>query len=168
MSDGPEGGNVFDVDRIRSLVELMEQHDLREIELRQGEQRIQLKRGAEPLVALAPIASASTPSVSQSATPSPPPTVTSPPPISAPVDDSKFVYIESPMVGTFYSRANPESPSFVKVGDRVNADTVVCIIEAMKVFNEIAAECSGVVAAVLVDNEEPVEFGKKMFKIEKA
>ena len=163
MSQGPEDGNVFDVDRIRSLVELMEQHDLREIELRQGEQRIQLKRGAEPLTTFAPATPAP---VAQS--PSPPPTVTSPPAVSTPVDDSRFVYIESPMVGTYYSKANPDSPSFVKVGDRVNADTVVCIIEAMKVFNEIAAECSGVVAAILVDNEEPVEFGKKMFKIEKA
>jgi acetyl-CoA carboxylase biotin carboxyl carrier protein len=168
MSEGPEGGNVFDVDRIRSLVELMEQHDLREIELRQGEQRIQLKRGAEPLMTVGPSASSPAPAVSHSSAPMLPPTVTSPPPVSAPVDDSNFVYIESPMVGTFYSRANPESPAFVKVGDRVNADTVVCIIEAMKVFNEIAAECSGVVAAVLIDNEEPVEFGKKMFKIEKA
>src|SRR5689334_1620869 len=106
MSEGPEGGNVFDVDRIRSLVELMEQHDLREIELRQGEQRIQLKRGAEPLVAVGPSAPAPSPSLSHSA-PTPPPTVTSPPPVSAPVDDSKFVYIESPMVGTFYSKANP-------------------------------------------------------------
>jgi acetyl-CoA carboxylase biotin carboxyl carrier protein len=165
MSQGPEDGNVFDVDRIRSLVELMEQHDLREIELRQGEQRIQLKRGAEPLMAFAP---APSPAAPVAHSPSPPPTVTSPPAVSTPVDDSRYIYIESPMVGTYYSKANPESPPFVKVGDRVNADTVVCIIEAMKVFNEIAAECSGVVAAILVDNEEPVEFGKKMFKIEKA
>ncbi len=169
MSEGLEGGNVFDVDRIRSLVELMEQHDLREIELRQGEQRIQLKRGAEPLMTIAPSASASAPAVSHAAPVAPPPTVTAPPAVSTPaVDESKFIYIESPMVGTYYSKANPEAAPFVKVGDRVNADTVVCIIEAMKVFNEIAAECSGVVAAVLVDNEEPVEFGKKLFKIEKA
>jgi acetyl-CoA carboxylase biotin carboxyl carrier protein len=165
MSEGPAGGNVFDIDRIRSLVELMEQHDLREIELRQGEQRIQLKRGAEPLATVAlPAASPVVPA----ATPTPPPTVAAPPATSSPVDDGRFVYIESPMVGTFYSKANPDAQPFVKVGDRVNSDTVVCIIEAMKVFNEIAAECSGVVAAILVDNEEPVEFGKKLFKIEKA
>jgi acetyl-CoA carboxylase biotin carboxyl carrier protein len=167
MSEGPAGGNVFDVDRIRSLVELMEQHDLREIELRQGEQRIQLKRGAEPLTVALP-AAAPAPPIAHSPNSAQPPMMAAPPSPSVPVDDSKFVYIESPMVGTFYSKANPESPAFVKVGDRVNADTVVCIIEAMKVFNEIAAECSGVVAAILVDNEEPVEFGKKLFKIEKA
>ena len=166
MPQEAEGGNVFDVDRIRSLVELMEQHDLREIELRQGEQRIQLKRGAEPLTTFATAAPA--PAAPTAHSPSPPPTVTTPPSTATPADDGRYSYIESPMVGTYYSKANPDSPPFVKVGDRVNADTVVCIIEAMKVFNEIAAECSGVVAAILVDNEEPVEFGKKMFKIEKA
>ncbi|MEM7317354.1 MAG: biotin/lipoyl-containing protein, partial [Planctomycetota bacterium] len=72
---------------------------------------------------------------------------------------------ESPMVGTFYGRPNPESDSFVKVGQDISEDTTVCIIEAMKVFNEIAAEVSGKVVAVLVDNEEPVEFGKPLFKV---
>lgn len=167
MSEGPASGNVFDVDRIRSLVELMEQHDLREIELRQGEQRIQLKRGAEPLTAVALPASASPPVVAHSASAAPAP-ASAPAAAVPPADAGNYSFIESPMVGTYYSKANPDSPPFVKVGDRVNPDTVVCIIEAMKVFNEITADCSGVVAAILVDNEEPVEFGKKMFKIEKA
>ena len=70
------------------------------------------------------------------------------------------------MVGTFYSKPNPESPAFVNVGDSVNAETTICIIEAMKVFNEIPAGVSGKVVAVLVDNEEPVEFGKRLFKID--
>ena len=69
------------------------------------------------------------------------------------------------MVGTFYSRPNPDSDSFVQVGQTISEDTTVCIIEAMKVFNEIAAEVSGTVEAVLVGNEEPVEFGKPLFKI---
>jgi acetyl-CoA carboxylase biotin carboxyl carrier protein len=70
------------------------------------------------------------------------------------------------MVGTFYAKANPESPPFVKVGDRVNADTVVCIVEAMKVFNEIPAECSGTIVEVLVNDQQPVDFGKPMFRVQ--
>lgn len=167
MSQEPADGNVFDVARIRSLVELMEQHDLREIELRQGEQRIQLKRGAEPLMALAPVAPAAAPSAHAHSL-APPPSASAPPAAASPAADAgNYSYIESPMVGTFYSRANPEAPPLVKVGDRVSADTVVCIIEAMKVFNEITADCTGVVVAVLCENEEAVEFGKKLFKIEK-
>lgn len=151
-----ESGDVFNVARLRELIELMEEHDLREVDLREGDQQIQLKRGAElasvPL-APAPAAAPASPAVAPAA--------------AAPAeDDSKFVFIESPMVGTFYTKPNPETPAFVKVGDRVNAETTVCIIEAMKVFNEIPAGCSGTVVAVLADNEEPVEFGKQLFKID--
>ena len=149
-----ESGNVFDIERIRELIELMEQHDLREIELRQGEEQIKLNRGFQS-PAVAPLQTAPAP-------------VQQAPPQAAPAeeDDGNFHYIECPMVGTFYSKPNPESPSFVKVGDHVNAETTICIVEAMKVFNEIAAECTGTVAAILVGNEEPVDVGKKLFKID--
>ena len=70
------------------------------------------------------------------------------------------------MVGTFYCRANPDAPPFVNVGDPVSAETTVCIIEAMKVFNEIPAEISGTIVAILVEDEEPVEFGKPLFKVD--
>jgi acetyl-CoA carboxylase biotin carboxyl carrier protein len=78
----------------------------------------------------------------------------------------KHVTIKSPMVGTFFSSPNPDSPTFVKVGDHVGPETVVCIIEAMKVFNEIPAEVTGQVVAMLVANGEPVEFGQPLFKID--
>jgi acetyl-CoA carboxylase biotin carboxyl carrier protein len=84
----------------------------------------------------------------------------------APVDDSKALFIRSPMVGTFYAAANPDSPPFVKVGDRVGPDTTVCIVEAMKVFNEIPAEASGQIVAVLVETGAPVEFGQPLFKLD--
>ena len=74
--------------------------------------------------------------------------------------------IKSPMVGTFYSAPDPDSPAYVKVGDPVGPDTTVCIVEAMKVFNEIPAEVSGKIVAVLVENGEPVEFGQPMFKVD--
>ncbi len=70
------------------------------------------------------------------------------------------------MVGTFYSRANPDSEPFVKVGDQVNDETVVCIVEAMKVFNEIPAECRGKIVEILVNDQEPVDFGKPMFRVQ--
>ena len=80
--------------------------------------------------------------------------------------DAGTVTINAPMVGTFYARANPESDSFVKVGDVVSDETIVCIVEAMKVFNEIPAECSGKIVEVLVKDQEAIDFGKPMFRIE--
>ena len=163
MSEGdkPKQGNVFNIDRIRRLVELMEQHDLSEVDLRQDDERINLKRGpqASAPVYYAPPAAAAPPS------PSPPPAAAS----SAPADvgdAAHIVTITSPMVGTFYNRANPESQPFVSVGSMVRQDTVVCIIEAMKVFNEIPAEVSGKIVAVLAENEQPIEYGKPLFKVD--
>jgi len=79
--------------------------------------------------------------------------------------EEKGTYINSPMVGTYYSASGPDEPPFVKPGDRVTEDTVVCIVEAMKVMNEVKAGCAGVISEVLVDNGHPVEFGTKLFKV---
>ncbi len=156
---------VFDVDRIRKLIELMKEHDLSEIDLRQSQQRIRLARGgqvvpvtmaAAPAIA-SPTASASTP---QSSTPQ-----SSAPP-AEPIDGPHIAIIKSPMVGTFYLRPNPNSKNFVEVGSEVSQDSVVCIIEAMKVFNEIPAEMRGKIVSVLVKNEETVDFGKPLFKVD--
>ncbi len=153
-------GDIFDVKKVRRLVELMKEHDLAEIDLRQGEQRIRLRRGAEPMVVgggsvsyQPPPQAAVSPGASSPAAPTP-------------AEDVDLQVIKSPMVGTFYSSPNPESPPFVKVGDHVGPETVVCIIEAMKVFNEIPAEVSGQVAAVLVESGAPVEFGQPLFKVQ--
>jgi acetyl-CoA carboxylase biotin carboxyl carrier protein len=147
-------GDIFDVDRIRRLVELMEQHDLREIDLRQAEQRIRLARGVEPAPPsyVAPVV-----------TSGPAPAATHP---ASAADPDNIVTITSPMVGTFYSRPNPNTDAYVKIGDMIEPETTICIIEAMKVFNEIPAEVRGRVVAILVDDEEPVEFGKPLFKID--
>ncbi len=166
MSEGgnTESGDVFDVDRIRRLVRLMEEHDLSEVDLRQQESRINLKRcnslpqfvqaapAPVPMAAPAPVAA--------------PPSGTAPAAAEPAGDGPGVITINAPMVGTFYSRPNPESENFVKVGDQIQSDTTICIIEAMKVFNEIPAEVSGKVVAVLVENEQSVEFGKPMFKID--
>lgn len=154
----PEPGDVFDVKRIRRLVKLMEDHDLGEVDLQQGDQSIRIKRGAEgvPLVTAAPAAA---------------PVAAAAPAADAPAaatDDANVTLVKSPMVGTFYTASSPEAAAYVKVGDPVGPDTTVCIIEAMKVFNEIPAEASGKVVAVLVENGDPVEFGQPLFKLEKA
>ena len=167
MSDKEKSGgeDVFEIERIRKLVELMEQHDLSAVDLRAGGQRIRLNRGA---IASAPMMYAPAP-----AAPAPAPSVSAAPAPSAAAaapaaDGPNIVVIKSPMVGTFYSKPNPESEPFVKVGASVSADTTVCIIEAMKVFNEIPAETRGKVVAVLAENGQPVEFGKPLFKIDTA
>jgi len=147
--------DVFDLDRIRDLIELMKEHDLSEIDLQQEEQRIRLCRGGH---AAAPFVAASQPPTP--ATPAP--TSDSP----RPSEDANMVLIRSPMVGTFYARSNPNAEPFVKVGDHVDEDTTVCIVEAMKVFNEIPAEVRGRIVAVLVDDEESVDFGRPLFKVD--
>ena len=156
MSNSGSGtGDIFDVKKVRRLVELMKEHDLAEIDLRQGEQRVRIRRGGEPVV------SAAAPPVSSN--PSPAGTAASEPRTAA---EAHFGVIKSPMVGTFYAASSPDSPPFVKVGDHVGPETIVCIIEAMKVFNEIPAEVSGRIAAVLVENGAPVEFGQPLFKVD--
>ena len=154
----PLAGDIFDIDRIRSLIELMQEYDLSEIDLRQSEQRIQLKRGAEPVIVGA--APTSLPAAH-------PPNAANQAAAPAALAESKdIVTIKSPMVGTFYAKASPDADLFVKVGDHVDPDTTVCIIEAMKVFNEINAEVSGEIVAILVDNEDPVEFNKPLYKVD--
>jgi acetyl-CoA carboxylase biotin carboxyl carrier protein len=153
------GGDVFDVRKIRRLIELMKEHDLNEIDLRDGDVRVRLRKGGETIIAESrPIVSHAPAAASAPASPS------SGPVPAAPADTS--VVIKSPMVGTFYSSPNPEAPPFVKVGDHVGNDTVVCVIEAMKVFNEIPAEQTGKIVACLVQNGSPVEFGQPLFKID--
>lgn len=155
-----EAHDVFDVRRVRRLVALMNEHDLSEIDLRQGNQRVRLRRGADqpvyaaqPSYAPAPAQAPAAPSASGPAAPAP---------AAAPAGKT----INSPMVGTFYLSSSPDAAAFVKIGDQVGPDTTICIIEAMKVFNEIPAETSGKITAVLVENGAPVEFGQPLFRIE--
>jgi acetyl-CoA carboxylase biotin carboxyl carrier protein len=163
MNASSASNDIFDVRKIRRLVELMKEHDLTEIDLQQGEVRIQLRRGSstgQPSLVVAPTAQPAVAMAPVSA------------PTSAPTTDAAVAkpstakIIKSPMVGTFYSASDPDSPPFVKVGDHIGPDTVVCIVEAMKVFNQIPAETSGRIIAVLVENGAPVEFGQPLFKVD--
>jgi acetyl-CoA carboxylase biotin carboxyl carrier protein len=154
-----EAHDVFDVRRVRRLVALMNEHDLSEIDLRQGNQRVRLRRGADQPVF------AATPSYAPAPAPAPAPAAPSASG-SAPAAAPAGKTINSPMVGTFYLSSSPDAAAFVKIGDQVGPDTTICIIEAMKVFNEIPAETSGKITAVLVENGAPVEFGQPLFRIE--
>jgi acetyl-CoA carboxylase biotin carboxyl carrier protein len=160
MSNGGSLPNdIFDVKRVRRLVELMKEHDLSELDLKDGEQRVRLRRGQEPMVSY-PMSYAPAPSAAAPAPSAP----SSGGAVPAPAAETGVV-IKSPMVGTFYLSANPESPAFVKVGDHVGPETTVCIVEAMKVFNQIPADMSGQITAVLVENGQPVEFNQPLFRV---
>ena len=158
-SQPPNSGDVFDVRKIRSLVELMNEHDLTEIDLRDADVRIRLRKGHETFVTAMP---AMAPPVAAGAGAPPAAQVPSAPKAA---DEEYVTYIKSVMVGTFFSSPSPEAPAFVKVGDHVGPDTTVCLIEAMKVFNEIPAGLSGQIMAVLVQNGDPVEYGQPLFKV---
>lgn len=157
----PQTEDIFDLPRIRQLIELMKEHELSEIDLRQSDQRIRLCRGGGapgvlPYAMPPPLPASPPPLPTGSRAPAAPPELAEP----------NVAYIKSPMVGTFYTRPNPKSEPYVKVGDLIGDATTVCIIEAMKVFNEIPAEVSGRIVAVLVQDEEPVDFGKPLFKVD--
>ena len=150
----------FDVQTIKNLVTLMSRHDISEIYLRDGEARLRLRRGPRSVSMTPP---AATPTFVSA------PTASTTPPVKAeaPTAVRRLIDIKSPTVGNFYVAANPGSEPFVRKGSRVTPETVVCIVEAMKVMNEIKAEMSGVVRDVLVKNGQAVEFGEPMFLIEK-
>lgn len=158
--DASKTPSPFDVRTIRYLVGLMSQHDLSEIDLREGELRIRLRRGAREVLVAPPSPQPPAP------TPSPAPPVSTPPPETAPPSSPTLHLIKSPTPGTFYNAPSPDAEPFVRVGSRVTPTTVVCIIEAMKIFNEITADCTGVIKEVAVENQQPVEYGQVLFKVD--
>lgn len=153
--------SVFDVNKVRELIELMEEHDLNEVDLRQSDQRIRLRRGADVPVAAAPTARQPAAAV---AAPAAPAAAASP---AAPVADDDYDLILSPTIGTYYSRPKPDAKDFIKVGDKVTPDTIVCLVEAMKMFNEIPAGVSGTIVEILVNTEDAVHVDMPLFRISK-
>ena len=152
MADDLSKPSPFDVRTVKALVALMTQNDLNEIDLRDGVQRLRLRRGAKQVVVAAPL---------------PAPLTANPaaaPPSAKPA--RQLLDIKSETVGTFYAAPNPESPPFVKVGSKVTPTTVVCIIEAMKLMNNIEAGVAGAIAEILVNNQDPVEFGQILFRVD--
>jgi len=158
----------MDVKEIKRLIDLMVKNDLRELEIRNGDSRVVLKRGPGESAAtltlgqVQPVSVASTP-VAEQLTGQKAPEKTAETAI-----EEKLESINSPMVGTFYQAPTPESDPFVQIGDTVNSDSAVCIIEAMKVMNEIKAGLTGTIEKVLVKNGEALEFGQPMFLVRPA
>lgn len=149
----------MDLKDIKAIIDLMKKNSITEFELEQQDSKLRLKRGLNGGSAAAaagdePVAA--------------PQPVTAPAlnlPVAVPVANTGEIDIKSPMIGTFYRSPSPESSTYVEVGAEVNPDTVVAIIEAMKVMNEIKAELRGVITQILVENGKPVEFGQPLFKV---
>ncbi len=166
MATDPKSGvpRPFDVTTIERLIDLMAQHDLSEISLAEGEQRIRLRKGF-------PLAQTPGTYIPGSPIAAPPPpganTPGSPAPVAAPSSPvSKLLEIKSPMVGTYYSKASPDKPDYVSVGSKVTASSVVCKLEAMKIFNDLTADVSGTIAEVCIKNGQPVDYGTVLFRVE--
>jgi acetyl-CoA carboxylase biotin carboxyl carrier protein len=150
----------MELDQIKAIITMMKENDLSEFSMEQDGLKIRIKRGPEgvqqTITIPAPVAPVAAPVAVAPATEAP----AAP---AAPAADVKN--ITSPMVGTFYRAPSPDAPPYVEIGQAVEEETVVCIIEAMKVMNEIKAEMKGIITDVLVDNAKPVEFGQKLFAV---
>jgi acetyl-CoA carboxylase biotin carboxyl carrier protein len=156
----------MDLKEIRKIIQMMGDHELTKFEMEENGFRISIKRGEEPRGRDPVMVQASAPVPAVSA-PAPAPSVPSVPD-DAPAGESTggLVEIKSPIVGTFYRSSSPESDAFVSIGSEVSDDSVVCIVEAMKVMNEIHAECRGVIRKILIENASPVQFGQALFLVE--
>jgi acetyl-CoA carboxylase biotin carboxyl carrier protein len=159
MAETANSGDApFDLDKLKQLVEMMESHGLTEVHLRRGDEQWRLRRGPEVVqvpqqYAPAPVPMAAAPVASSTA------------PAVAPAADAGLIDIKSPTVGTFYAAPSPGEPAFVSVGSVVTPETIVCLLEAMKVFNQIPAEVSGTITAILVKSGDAIEFGQPLFRV---
>ena len=153
----------MDLIKIKQVVDLMKKSDLSEFEIQDQDFKLRIKRdipGRAPIAALAaPVAAAPAPVAA------PAPAAAAPAPAAPAAADPSIKLVTSPMVGTYYATPSPENPPFVTVGSPIKADSVVCIIEAMKVMNEIQSEISGTVVECLVANGTSVEFGQPLFRV---
>ena len=152
----------MDLRKIKKLIDLLEESNLAELEIKEGEETVRLSRIPKGMVTTM---SAAAPAHQVRVEPQAAPALAAPsaPPAEKPMPEGHVV--TAPMVGTFYASQNPESPAFVKVGQKVKAGDTLGIIEAMKMFNQIEADVAGTVLAVLVENGQPVEFDEPMFVI---
>ncbi|MEZ6241563.1 MAG: acetyl-CoA carboxylase biotin carboxyl carrier protein [Phycisphaerales bacterium] len=155
---------MIDTRKLKELVRLMVENELTELDLRDKDETVTIKRGGEGPVAY----HAAAPMLNGSAGPAHAQGSASGASDDAGADDPDLVAIESPMVGTFYSAPNPDADPYVSVGSNVSNGSVVCVVEAMKVFNEIKSDASGVVERILVQNGDAVEFGQKLFLVRPA
>ena len=148
-----------EIKEIKAIIDLMKKNDLSVFEIEKEGFRLKLQRGASPQPPAAAAAAAAPSAKAGSAV------AEAAPAAARPIETVPLKDIVSPMVGTFYRAASPDAPPFVDIGKAVTEDTVVCIIEAMKVMNEIKAETSGVIAEIIAENGKPVQFGQPLFRV---
>ncbi len=164
MSKKPSDESLVDLDQIRELIDLLIEKDVSELAIEREGVRVRIRRGiAEIGAPLAPVHVVSAPAAAIPASESP-----TAGDEAAPADEAGYedcFIVTSPMVGTFYRSAEPDADAFAEVGAEVAEGDTLCIVEAMKLMNEIVAEAGGEVAAIFVDNAEPVEFGQRLFAI---
>jgi len=151
---------MIDIRKLKELVKLMVVNDLSEMDLRDTDEQVTIRRHGDMVVSTGPTVTAAQVAPAQVAA-----VAVAEPPAEVEQAADEGVEIVSPMVGTFYLTPDPDSPPFVQVGDAVGNDTTVCIVEAMKIFNEIKAQCSGTIIKVFVPSGEPVEFGQPLFLV---
>jgi acetyl-CoA carboxylase biotin carboxyl carrier protein len=153
--------------KLKQIIEIMKEHNLVEVQMKQGDSEISVKKGypgagGQPHISAIPIIGPSGPAVMPGSAPA----VDAAGQAQAPgAQQENLIEIKSPLVGTFYAKPSPESESYVEVGSRVDPQTVVCIIEAMKVMNEIKAELAGTIVEVVAINGEAVEYGQALFRV---
>ena len=153
----------MDIRKIKKLIELVEESGISELEITEGEESVRIHRGVTAAQLTAPMQYAPQPQLAPIAAPAAL-APTAPVPEAAPVISGHTM--KSPMVGTFYRSSSPEAKAFVEVGQKVNVGDTLCIIEAMKMMNQIESDKTGVVKQILVENQDPVEFDQPMFVIE--
>jgi len=144
----------IDFKQLRALLRLMEKRDVAELELEDEHVRLRLVRGAAARQEVRSIVEVAAPPATTAA--------------AAPEADDHVVYVTSPFVGTFYRSPSPDAPPFVEVGGTIREGQALCIVEAMKLMNEIEADCAGAIVEILVENGKPVEFGQRLFKVQRA
>jgi acetyl-CoA carboxylase biotin carboxyl carrier protein len=155
----------MDLRKLKTLIELVETSGIAELEIQEGEERVRITRASAAVVPVQPVAMHTT-HHHTTAAPQAAPLAGASPAAEAPPAGPEGHLIKSPMVGTFYRSATPGSQPFVEVGDRVEEGGTLCIIEAMKLMNEIESDKAGVVKSILTENGQPVEFGQPLFVIE--
>ncbi len=152
---------------LKSMIDFISKSGLAEVNIETETFKIQVKRDTEGTVIAAPVAAAPVAAAPAPVQAAPAPVAAEPAaPSPAAEDTSKYIEIKSPMIGTFYRSPKPEDPSFVNVGDKVSAGDKVCIVEAMKLFNEIESDISGTIVKVLVENASPVEYDQPLFLVD--
>ena len=158
----------MDIKQIQELIKFVSRSGVNEVAIEQKDFKITIKTNQTPTVVHATVPAPVLTSAIPSAAAPQPVAPTEAKPAAATDDTSKYITIKSPMIGTFYRSSSPDKPSFVNVGDEVSTGKVICIIEAMKLFNEIESEVSGRIVKVLVENASPVEYDQPLFLVEPA